>query len=160
MKLEISDVDFADPTHRAGVVSVLDSYASDPIGGGQPLSKDVKERLIPTLREHPTTLVLLAFADRTPVGIAICFFGISTFQARALLNVHDLAVLPEFRGKGIGRALLRAVEDHAIRRGCCKLTLEVQDDNSQAIGLYKDFGFGDFIVGSPTATRFLCKPLS
>jgi len=160
MELEIHDVDYADPVHCTGIVSVLNSYSSDPSGGERPLSEEVQERLIPALRKHPATLVLLAVADRKPVGIAICFFGLSTFQARPLLNIHDLAVLPEYRGRGIGRALLHAAEDRAIRRECCKLTLEVQDDNMRALGLYKDFGFGDFVIGNSSVTRFLSKPLS
>ena len=160
MHLEIREVDFADPVDRAGIVSVLDSYASDRVGGGQSLREEVKGRLVPMLQDHPSALVLLAFADRKPVGIAVCFLGLSTFQARPLLNLHDLAVLPEYRGRGIGRALLHAVEQSANQHDCGKLTLEVQDDNLRARALYKDFGFGDFIVGDSAATRFLSKPLT
>jgi ribosomal protein S18 acetylase RimI-like enzyme len=129
------------------------------VGGGQPLRSEVRERLIPALREQPNSLVLLAFADERPVGIAVCFFGLSTFQARPLLNIHDLAVIPEHRGKGIGRALLTEAEKHALDRGCCKLTLEVQEDNLTARTLYDRFGFADFVVGDSGPTRFLSKPL-
>lgn len=160
MQLEIRQVDFADEGHRAGVVKVLDSYASDPIGGGQPLSSEVQARLIPALRDHPTSLVFLAFDEGQAVGIAVCFVGFSTFQARPLVNIHDLAVVPDYRGRGIGRALLGAVESHAVENGCCKLTLEVQDDNRRARGLYEKFGFKDFVVGESAATRFLSKQLS
>jgi ribosomal protein S18 acetylase RimI-like enzyme len=159
MELEIHEIDYSDPVHCEGIVNVLNSYASDPIGGGEPLSEDVQERLVSVLRKHPTALVLLAFTERMPIGVAICFFGLSTFQAQRLLNVHDLAVLPEYRGKGVGRALLDAVEARAIRNACCKITLEVQDDNRQALGLYRNFGFGDFVVGTSAHTRFLSKPL-
>ena len=159
MNLHVREADLANPLDSSGVVAVLDSYAADPIGGGQPLSSAVRSRLVPALRAHPTTFAVLAFADAEPVGVAICFFGLSTFQARPLLNIHDLAVLPQYRGKGVGRALLRAVEEHAKRKGCCKLTLEVRDDNTRALGLYRSFGFGDFIVGEPTPTRFLGKLL-
>jgi len=84
--------------------------------------------------------------------------GFSTFQARPLLNIHDLAVVPDWRGQGIGRALLEAVEVEAIQRGCCKITLEVQDANRQARGLYERYGFADFVVAN-SPTRFLCKLL-
>ena len=120
---------------------------------------DVRERLVPALRDHPTALVLLAYADEEPAGIAVCFFGLSTFKARPLLNIHDLAVVPQYRGMGVGRALLQAAEDHARGKGCCKLTLEVQDDNARARALYRSFGFEDFVVGNSAATRFLAKPL-
>jgi ribosomal protein S18 acetylase RimI-like enzyme len=159
MQLEIVDADFDDDAHCAGIIEVLDSYASDPVGGGEPLAADVRERLVPALRDHPTALVLLAIAGNRSVGVAVCFLGFSTFQARPLLNIHDLAVLPDWRGKGVGRSLLDAAEDRARRRGCCKLTLEVQDDNGRALALYGSFGFSDLVIGDSGPTRFLAKLL-
>jgi ribosomal protein S18 acetylase RimI-like enzyme len=159
MKVDIQVADFANPVHRTAVIDVLDTYAADPVGGGVPLARDVRERLVPALATHPTALILLAFDARRAVGIAVCFFGFSTFQARALLNIHDLAVVPDCRGMGVGRALLAAAEAHAVQRGCCKLTLEVQDDNRRARALYERFGFGDFVVGNSAPTRFLSKNL-
>jgi len=159
MQVEILDADFGNSAHRVGILDILDAYAADPVGGGQPLSPDVRGRLLSALEDHPTTLVLLAVAEGCPVGIAVCFLGFSTFRARPLLNVHDLAVLPEWRGKGAGRALLAAAEDRAQRRGCCRLTLEVQDDNGRARALYESFGFSDFAVGDSGPTRFLTKPI-
>jgi ribosomal protein S18 acetylase RimI-like enzyme len=159
MQVEVVEAEFETPAHRAGILDVLNSYAVDPVGGGAPLSPDVRERLVPALRDHPTALVLLALAHGRPVGVAVCFLGLSTFQARPLLNVHDLAVLPEWRRRGVGRALLAAAEDRARQRGCCRLTLEVQDSNRRARRLYERFGFADFVVGNSGPTRFLTKPL-
>jgi ribosomal protein S18 acetylase RimI-like enzyme len=157
----IVQADLANPRHAAGVVTVLDTYASDPVGGGKPLAPDVRQRLVPALREHPTALVLLAFDGDEPVGIAVCFFGFSTFKARPLLNIHDLAVIPSYRGQGVGPALLRAAEEHARGKDCCRLTLEVQDDNSRARAVYRRFGFEDYVLGDESApTRFLVKPLA
>jgi len=156
----VLNADFDDPVHRGGILDIIDSYARDPIGGGAPLAADVRERLVASLHDHPTTRVLLAFADAVPVGTAICFLGFSTFRAKPLLNIHDLAILPEWRGKGLGRALLGAAEELARREGCCKLTLEVQEDNLRARGLYESFGFGDFVLGEPVPTRFLTKELA
>jgi ribosomal protein S18 acetylase RimI-like enzyme len=158
MELAIREANFADAGDAGAIVTVLDSYASDPAGGSGPLPREVRERLVPALRGHPTALVLLAFVGPTPVGIAVGFFGLSTFQARPLLNIHDLAVVAAHRGKGVGRALLREAEKRALARGCCKLTLEVQDANARARGLYASFGFEDFVVAG-SATRFLSKPL-
>lgn len=158
MNLTIRQADLASAHDSGAIVHVLDCYARDPAGGGQPLRPDVRARLPQALREHPTTVVLLALVDGEAAGIAVCFEGFSTFQARTLLNIHDLAVIPERRGQGIGRALLEAVEAEALRRGCCRLTLEVQDENRRARRVYDRFGFTDFAVaGSPT--RFLCKPV-
>src|SRR5438552_2448132 len=97
MAITIREADFADPADRDGIVAVLGSYAADPMGGGVPLADAVQARLVPGLQAHPTTLVLLACDDGRPIGIAVCFVGFSTFAARPLLNVHDLAVLPEYR---------------------------------------------------------------
>jgi len=159
MGVEIVDADFGNAAHCAGIIEVLNSYAADPVGGGEPLTADVRERLVPALRDHPTALVLLAIAQERPVGIAVCFQGFSTFRARPLLNIHDLAMLPEWRGKGIGRSLLSGAEDRARRCGCCRLTLEVQDDNGRALALYGSFGFTDLVMGDSGPTRFLTKPL-
>ncbi len=159
MEVTVSEANFENSLHSEGILTILDSYARDPVGGGSALSEDVQERLLPGLRKHPTCLVLLAFAEGRAVGIAVCFFGYSTFAAAPLLNIHDLAVLPELRGRGIGRALLLEAEGRAVSRGCCKLTLEVQDDNTRARGLYDDFGFGDFVLGDSLPTRFLSKTL-
>lgn len=159
MTVLIREANLTSADDCAGIVDVLNSYASDPRGGGKPLSPEVCARLPAALRNHPTTLVLMALADTRAVGIAVCFVGFSTFEARPLLNIHDLAVLPDWRGQGIGRSLLDAVEDRAKRRDCCKLTLEVQDDNP-ARALYERCGFRDFVIGSSASTRFLSKSIS
>lgn len=159
MNIRVSEADLSDLRQMKGLLEVLDSYAGDPVGGGEPLSDEVLGRLPSLLREHPTTLVLLAFDGDETVGAAVCFFGLSTFRARPLLNIHDLAVLHPYRGRGIGKALLAAAEEHAKQRGCCKLTLEVQDDNTRARMLYERFGFEDVVYGKSAATRFLAKRL-
>ncbi len=133
--LVIREADLSDPGDAREVVDVLDSYASDPRGGGVPLSAEVRLRLIPALRAHPTTLVLLAFLDDKAVGLTIGFIGFSSFAARRLLNIHDLAVRPGFRGRGIGRALLNAAEERARQLDCYKLPREVQDDNTKGRSL-------------------------
>jgi ribosomal protein S18 acetylase RimI-like enzyme len=154
MNLRIRPADLADARDAESIAILLNSYAVEPVGGGRPLPHDVRERLVPALREVPRALVLLAFADDAAIGIAVCFVGFSTFRARPLLNIHDLAVLPQHRGKGVGRALLQAAEDHARRQGCCRLTLEVLESNSGAQALYRRFGFDN-----STMSRFLVKPL-
>jgi ribosomal protein S18 acetylase RimI-like enzyme len=159
MTTRVRRADFSDSGDQAAIVEVLDAYACDPRGGGRPLSGEVRERLVPALRDHGRALALLAIDDGRPVGLAVCFVGLSTFRAQPLLNIHDLAVVEEYRGKGIGRSLLAEAERQAVALGCCKLTLEVQDDNTPARSLYERFGFRDFVVGGSAATRFLSKPL-
>lgn len=157
--LSIRPADFDRPGDARAVVSLLEAYAADPMGGGVPLPEEVKERLVPTLRAIPGSLVLLAMSKDGPAGILVAFQGFSTFRAEPLLNIHDLAVLPECRRRGIGRALLAAAEREARRRGCCKLTLEVREDNP-AIVLYEHQGFGPGEAhGQAIPHRFLEKRL-
>ena len=92
----------------------------------------------------PGAFSLIARLDGQPAGLANCFTGFSTFAAEPLVNVHDMGVLPEYRDRGIGRALLLAVEDEARRRGACKITLEVLSGNARAKALYLALGFGDY----------------
>jgi ribosomal protein S18 acetylase RimI-like enzyme len=157
--IQIRDADLNHAPDGAAVLAVLNSYAADPVGGGEPLPADVRARLIPALRNHPTTLVLLAFEGTEPVGLAVGFFGLSSFRALPLLNIHDLAIVPLRRGRGIGQLLLQAAEDRAKARNCCKITLEVQDDNTRARRLYERVGFRDVTYGGSGPTRFLAKPL-
>jgi ribosomal protein S18 acetylase RimI-like enzyme len=156
----IIEADLTAPPHQQAIVHLINSYARDPMGGGCDLPPDVRERLIPGLRQHPTTLVFLAMDHETPVGIAVCFLGFSTFAARPLINIHDLAVLPGYRGMGVGRRLLEDVEAKGRALGCAKLTLEVRADNDRAQRLYRRVGFGDAPTGDGTVRNwFLQKSL-
>lgn len=157
--VQVRSADLDDAADAAAIVLVLNSYAMDPRGGGQPLPDTVRARLVAGLRRTPTSRVWLAFLDHAPIGVCVGFLGYSTFQAQPLLNIHDLAVLPGQRGRGAGRALLAAAEAHALTEGCCKLTLEVQDDNAPARKLYEGFGFRDVRYGDSGPTRFLSKGL-
>ncbi len=141
-------------------MQLLNAYATDPRGGGAPLPDVVQARLVAGLMATPTARVWLAFDGPRAVGVCVGFLGYSTFQARPLLNIHDLAVLPGQRGRGTGRALLAAAETFARGEGCCKLTLEVQDDNAPALRLYDGFGFRDVRYGTSGPTRFLSKPIT
>lgn len=152
--LKISKGDLDDPADAAALITLLDAYAADPMGGGTPLSAATRGELVPALRAFPGACVLLARADEEPVGIAVCFTSFSTFRARALTNVHDLAVLPDWRGQGIGRSLLAAVESLARERNHCKVTLEVREDNAAARNLYRSLGFGAGI-GDEKPVQFL-----
>ena len=155
---EIVRADLDNPDHASAIVDLLDHYARDIRGGGTGLSARVKGQVVPGLRAHPGTCVFLAYSETTPLGGAVCLRGYSTFRAAPLLNIHDLAVHASARGRGIGRALLKAVQQEATRQGCCRITLEVRADNHVARNLYVDFGFEPGDPGS-TAMSFLTKHL-
>lgn len=145
----IVEADLANSQHGRDVVALTAAYASDVMGNGAPLPNDVLARLVSGLRKHPTTIIFLAYVDNKAVGIATCFLGFSTFAALPLINIHDLGVLSERRGEGIGRSLLAAVERKARALGCSKITLEVQEHNSPARRLYEAVGFANEIEGEP-----------
>jgi ribosomal protein S18 acetylase RimI-like enzyme len=147
--LTIGLADYADPRDAADLVAVLDAYARDPMGGGEPLSEDVKARLAGDLAANPHAFSLLARLGDEAVGLANCFMGYSTFTAAPLVNIHDLAVLPGHRGAGIGKALMAAIETEALKRGACKVTLEVLSGNP-ARHLYERQGYGDYQLDPAT----------
>jgi GNAT superfamily N-acetyltransferase len=160
MALHVTRADLGDAAQAQAVVELVDCYARDPMGGGEPLPAEVSAALVPGLRQHPATLVFLAWEQARPVGVAVCFSGFSTFAAKPLVNIHDLSVRPEWRGRGVGRALLRAVADWARAHGCCKVTLEVLDHNAHARGLYESEGFRPPDMGRPGEQMlFLSKAL-
>lgn len=159
-KIDVVLADLDNPTHQRDVVALTAAYAEDPMGRGSPLPAEVLQRLIPALRAHPTTLIVLAYDGERAIGIATCFLGFSTFAARPLLNVHDIAVLPALRGRGVARALLQFVERTARERGCVKLTLEVQTENRRALGVYRAAGFAqDHQNEAAGGALFFTKPL-
>ena len=130
------------------------------MGDGKPLSDTARRELIPGLQRHPTTMVFLAYDGGEPVGLAICFRGFSTFAARPLLNIHDFFVRPDKRGNGIGRKLLDELERQARAAGCCKLTLEVQENNHRARHIYAAAGFAQMVYAPEAGgSLFHTKPL-
>jgi GNAT superfamily N-acetyltransferase len=160
LEVEIVEADLNLTEHQRAVLELTDAYARDPMGNGRPLSDAVRRALIPGLQKHPTTVIFLAYMGSNPIGIANCFIGFSTFAARPLINVSDLAVLPGQREKGVGRLLLEAVERKAIELGCCKLTIEVQENNHRARHVYESVGFAQAVyVAEAGGALFLSKPL-
>lgn len=147
-EVTILEADLSRADHVEAIVDQLDSYSRDPIANRRGLSDEVKRNLGPGLRAHPGTHVFLAYRHGAAVGVAVCFLTFSTFAARRVLNIHDLAVEPEHRGLGVGRSLLERVEERARELGCCKLTLEVQEKNSPAKGLYTQVGFEPYQLAS------------
>lgn len=144
MKPSIIIADLSLPSHAAAIVYLLDEYARDDMGGGAELSAFVKDNLIAELRKRQGVHVVLAFVDGAPAGMAICFEGFSTFACKPLLNIHDIVVAKEYRGRGIAKRLLAKAEEIATSLGCCKLTLEVLEGNTVAQAAYKASGFAAY----------------
>jgi GNAT superfamily N-acetyltransferase len=89
---------------------------------------------------RPAAEVLLAEEGGRAVGFALFFQNYSTFLARPGIYLEDLFVEPALRGKGIGKALLKAVARLAVERGCGRFEWAVLDWNAPAIGFYESLG--------------------
>jgi GNAT superfamily N-acetyltransferase len=97
------------------------------------------------LRRHgfgrrPYFETLLCSRGRAIVGFALYFYTYSTFLGRPSLYLEDLFVLPEERGRGAGKALLRALAKTAVARGCGRMEWTVLDWNTPSIRFYQRLG--------------------
>ena len=144
ISLSVVQADYANALHAAALVRLLDDYARDISGGGEPLSDFAKTNLISALAARPQAFSVLAFDGAKPVGLVNCIEGFSTFACKPLVNVHDVVVIASQRGQRVGEKMLALVEQIAAGRGACKLTLEVLQGNASAIKLYRRIGFAAY----------------
>lgn len=84
--------------------------------------------------------VIFALEGDTEVGFALFFHNFSTFLGRAGLYLEDLFVLPEHRGKGYGKAILKKLASIAVERGCGRLEWWCLDWNKPSIDFYLSLG--------------------
>ena len=96
--------------------------------------------LFPAGGRPPEAHCVIGSVDGTPAGFALYFFNYSTFLARPGLCLEDLFVKPEFRGAGLGKALLLHLAALAHERGCGRMEWAVLDWNQPAIGFYESLG--------------------
>lgn len=155
MEIIIIEADLNNSAHCEHILFLTNTYSMDIMGESKPLPKYVQENLISGLKETPNSLVFIAYEGDKPLGVANCFIGYSTFYAKKLINIHDLGVIPDARGKGVGKLLIDAVTTKAIELDCCKVTLEVLENNP-ARRLYEREGFA---YGDPKFL-FMTKKLS
>lgn len=84
--------------------------------------------------------VIFACEDGKEVGFALFFHNFSTFVGRAGLYLEDLYVLPEYRGKGYGKAILKRLAAIAVERGCGRMEWVCLDWNKPSIDFYRSLG--------------------
>ena len=142
--INVVRVRYDDPAHAAALVELLDRYARDPAGGGEPLSDFARAHLAKALAARPFVFSVLAWDEDVAVGLINAIEGFSTFACAPLVNVHDVVVIDSHRGRGIAARLFVEVEAIAHERGACKLTLEVLAGNAAARALYEKLGFDDY----------------
>jgi ribosomal protein S18 acetylase RimI-like enzyme len=152
MSIEIIKADYLSARHGAAITQLLDGYAADPMGGGAPLSDYVKQNLVNELSKLPHAFSVIAYVDGAPAGLVNCFEGFSTFSCQPLINIHDVVVSPDFRGRGISQRMLAEVEVIARAKNCCKITLEVLSNNEVAKSAYRKFGFNDYELDPEAGT--------
>ena len=80
--------------------------------------------------------VIFVCEDDREVGFALFFHNFSTFLGRAGIYLEDLFVLPEYRGKGYGKAMLRKLAEITLERGCGRLEWACLDWNKPSIDFY------------------------
>jgi GNAT superfamily N-acetyltransferase len=141
MGIEVVVADYLDPKQAADLVGLLNDYAMDPMGGAEPLSEYSRNNLAQALSRVPGAFSILCYVDGNPAGFANCFPGFSTFKCEPLVNIHDIAVKSEYRGRRLSQEILNAIVDVARGQGCCKITLEVLTGNVPAQQAYLKFGF-------------------
>jgi len=137
-------VDYQNPQHARDLVFLLNSYALDPMGGGEALPQTVQEGLPLALAQRAHAMSILCYVDDQPAGLINTFEGFSTFKCKPLINIHDVVVHSEFRGLKLSQVMLDYLEKVAREKGCCKLTLEVIEGNKVAQNAYKKFGFSGY----------------
>lgn len=93
---------------------------------------------------------LLALVGEKAAGFAVYFFQFSTFRAAPVLYLEDIFVYPEFRQRGIGRALFEMLRGEAVRQGCARFQWSVLDWNTPSIRFYESLG----AKASPEWVRF------
>lgn len=84
--------------------------------------------------------VMFSVADDKEVGFALFFHNFSTFLGRSGIYLEDLFVLPEYRGKGYGKALLTKLAQITVERGCGRLEWCCLDWNTPSINFYRSLG--------------------
>ena len=92
------------------------------------------------LFEKKVAEVIFAVEKEKEVGFALFFHNFSTFLGKAGIYLEDLFVLPEFRGKGHGKNLLKILSRIAVERGCGRVEWCCLDWNKPSIDFYKSFG--------------------
>lgn len=161
MNIEIFQADYLNIEHAQAIGFLLNAYASDPMGGGKPLSDEIVNNIASKLSTIDYAVTIVGYVNGEPAGLVNCFEGFSTFLCAPLLNIHDIFVLKKYRGIGLSQILLKKVEEIAINKGCCKLTLEVLSKNIVAQSAYRKFGFAGYELDPEVGKAlFWQKPLN
>ena len=90
--------------------------------------------------ERRAAEAVMAEVDGEAVGLALFFSNFSTFRGLPGIYLEDLFVKDAYRGRGIGKRLLRHLARVAVERGCGRLEWSVLDWNAPSIAFYRSLG--------------------
>jgi GNAT superfamily N-acetyltransferase/broad-specificity NMP kinase len=135
----------------ASFVELFDRYR---VHYGQPPDRDRSERWLIDATTSGPMRAFLARVDGAPAGICLIVICPASLALSEFWIVRDVYVDPQWRGKGVARALLDNVRAAAEARGALRLTLQTEDDNKAALRLYERYGFRP-----TTGLRHLSLPL-
>jgi ribosomal protein S18 acetylase RimI-like enzyme len=141
MNITTEIVDYKNERQTDELLELLNEYAKDPMGGGTELASITKSNLVSELKKRAFVFSIICYVDGKPAAFSNCIEGFSTFKCKPLINIHDFAVNPEFRGLQLSQILMNKIEEIAIDKGCCKITLEVLEGNNVAKNAYIKSGF-------------------
>jgi len=149
----VRDVDFFDQAMSDDFLELLNQYSLDEMGSGKPLPDEIRSALVPRIQETSNFHSAICYDESgAPAGLVNFMDLFSTFAAKPLINIHDLVVHKDFRGRSVSRMLVEHVQKIASEKDCCKLTLEVLAENTLAKKAYANFGFEPYRLtegGSP-----------
>ncbi len=139
LKVEVRDATPADVPLLLEFIRAMASFEKLTVSATE---ESLRESLF---GDAPSARALFAFVDGKPIGYATYFFSFTSMMGRRALWLDDLFVAPEFRGKGIGKALMAYVARIAVENRCARFEWIVLDWNENAIEFYKRLG-ADVIV--------------
>ena len=87
MTIEIIQADYRNAIQAKEIITLLNAYASDPMGGGRPLTREVLDKLAAELARLSYAFSVIAYVDSRPVGLANCFEMYFTFACLPLINI-------------------------------------------------------------------------
>jgi GNAT superfamily N-acetyltransferase len=127
---------------EADLAAILRAYGEAGIGGGVSFTEDEAREQFAKLRQYPSYRVFVADADGTVAGTyaLIILDNLAKRGARAGV-VEDVAVLPAFQARGIGRAMMEHALEECRRAGCYKMTLSSNLAREGAHRFYDALGF-------------------
>jgi GNAT superfamily N-acetyltransferase len=154
----MAEVWVAGEEDAAGVAALMSAFR-DHIERDVPPDEEVRATVDALLRD-PATEFLLAAPDGSgaPAGVCQLRYRLSVWTATDDCWLEDLYVNDEARGTGLGRALIEAAFERARARGCARVQLDVDFDNTRAIDVYREAGFGTE-PGSPGRTMLITRRL-